>query len=252
MKCLVTGASSGIGRDICKYLSSLNYEIIMVSSNEKKLKEVSKEIKNSTIYVCDLSNQKEVDQFLKFINKERPSIVINNAGFGAFGFYDEVSMEKDINMINVNLITVHKITKTVIKYMEEDNFGYLLNVSSSASFMPGGPVLNTYYATKSYVKSYTLSIYEELKKRKSKVNVSVLCPGPVNTNFNNVAKGTFSVKGLSSEYVAKYAIDKMFLGKTIIIPGLSMKVLIFLSKFAPSKLLLNIMFLIQHKKYRKD
>ncbi len=111
-------------------------------------------------------------------------------------------------------------------------------------------MLNTYYATKNYVRSYTLGLYKELKKKGKNLNISVLCPGPVNTNFNKVAGGTFSVKGLSSEYVSKYGIDKMFKRKLVIVPGFSMKLGLFFSRFLPIKLLLGITFNIQHKKSR--
>ena len=150
-------------------------------------------------------------------------------------------------MINVNVISVHKIVKTCLKYMEGNNT-YILNVASSAGLMPGGPLLNTYYATKSYVRCYSLGIYKELRKLKRGVNISVLCPGPVNTNFNECAGGSFSVKALSSEYVAKYAIDKCLNGKNLIIPGLAMKLGVFFSRFLPYRILLSVIFLIQHKK----
>lgn len=249
MKCLITGASSGIGRDMAQVLSDMGHEIIMVSSNKDKLENSSKVIKNSRIYVADLRKKEDIDKLCAYILVEKPNVVINNAGFGAFGFYDEISVNKEMDMINVNLIALHKITRVCLKYMNNNNF-YILNVSSSAAFMPGGPILSTYYATKSYVKSYTLGIYKELKILNKKVNVSVLCPGPVNTNFNNVAGGSFNVKGLSSEYVSNYAIKKMFKKKQIIVPGFSMKFLVFFSKFISSKILLSIVYMIQNKKYK--
>lgn len=248
MKCLVTGASSGIGLDMSRYLSGLGHSVIMVSSNKDKLSKTSAKVRNSDFYVCDLNSQKEVDKLCDFILEEKPDVVVNNAGFGAFGFSQEIELNREIEMINVNVISVHKITRTCLKYMEGMSNSYILNVASSAGLMPGGPLLGTYYATKSYVRSYSLSVYKELKKCGKNINISVLCPGPVNTNFNNVAGGTFSVKGLSSEYVAKYAIKKMFKKKTLIVPGFSMKLGVFFSRFLPYKLLLSIMFLIQHKK----
>lgn len=248
MKCLITGASSGIGRDMAKVFSSMGYEVIMVSSNKEKLENASKDVQHSRIFVSDLSNQDDTDRLCDFILKEKPQVVVNNAGFGAFGFYNEVEISREVEMINVNVISLHKITRTCLKYMEGVDNPYILNVASSAGLMPGGPMLSAYYATKSYVRSYSLGIYKELKKQGKKINISVLCPGPVNTNFNNVAGGTFSVKGLSSEYVSKYAVKKMFKKKTLIIPGFSMKLGVLLSRFVPTKLLLSIAFMIQHKK----
>ena len=245
MKILITGASSGIGRDMARYLSSKENELILVSSNKDKLESVSKALINSSVYVCDLSNNDNVNKLCEYILKEKPDFVINNAGFGAFGFYDEISLDREIEMINVNIVALHKITKTCLEYMDN---GHILNVSSSAGLMPGGPMLNTYYATKNYVRSYSLGLYKELKKKNKNIHISILCPGPVNTNFNKVAIGTFSIKGLSSKYVARYAIDKCLKNKLIIVPGFKVKLGIFFSRFLPTKLVLSILFKIQHRK----
>lgn len=245
MKILITGASSGIGRDMARYLSSKENELILVSSNKDKLESVSKALINSSVYVCDLSNNDNVNKLCEYILKEKPDFVINNAGFGAFGFYDEISLDREIEMINVNIVALHKITKTCLEYMDN---GHILNVSSSAGLMPGGPMLNTYYATKNYVRSYSLGLYKELKKKNKNIHISILCPGPVNTNFNKVAIGTFSIKGLSSEYVARYAIDKCLKNKLIIVPGFKVKLGVFFSRFLPTKLVLSILFKIQHRK----
>ena len=245
MKILITGASSGIGRDMARYLSSKENELILVSSNKDKLESVSKTLINSSVYVCDLSNNDNVNKLCEYILKEKPDFVINNAGFGAFGFYDEISLDREIEMINVNIVALHKITKTCLEYMDN---GHILNVSSSAGLMPGGPMLNTYYATKNYVRSYSLGLYKELKKKNKNIHISILCPGPVNTNFNKVAIGTFSIKGLSSEYVARYAIDKCLKNKLIIVPGFKVKLGVFFSRFLPIKLVLSILSKIQHRK----
>ena len=131
---------------------------------------------------------------------------------------------------------------------KKDTDTYILNVASSAGLMPGGPLMSTYYATKSYVRSFTEALYYEEKKKKTKVHISVLCPGPVDTNFNNVAGVHFSVKPLKSTYVAKYAIDKMFEEKMLIIPGTKMKLAKFFSRFASDKYLLKKTYKIQKKK----
>lgn len=246
MKCLITGASSGIGKDMSKYLSSLGHEVIMVSSNKEKLLECQKEVDNSKLFVADLTKEKEVNKLIDYIYKEKPEIVINDAGFGAFGYYNEVSLEKEMNMIGVNIIALHKITKACLSYMDEGS--YILNVASIAGLMPGGALLNTYYASKSYVRSYSLGLYEELKKQNKKINISVLCPGPVDTNFNKVAGGHFSIASLSSEYVSKYAIDKMFKKKLLIIPGTSVKLGYYFQRFIPIKVILDVIFKVQHKK----
>ena len=137
--------------------------------------------------------------------------------------------------------------------MKKRDSGYILNVASLAAFMPG-PLMTTYYATKSYVFRLTTAIYEELRRDKSNVVISCLCPGPVETNFNNVADVTFSVKGMDSKFVAKYAIDNMFKKKLIIIPGTKMKMAAFFSRFLSTKRQAKITYNIQMKKMksRKD
>ena len=137
----------------------------------------------------------------------------------------------------------------VLKDFVKNDRGYILNVASSAGFL-AGPYLSTYYATKNYVLKLTMAINEELRKRKSNVSVSVLCPGPVETNFNNVAGGHFNTKSLTSKYVAKYAIDKTLKKKMIIIPSLKIKLGVFFSRFLPYRLLLKIVYRIQVNKQK--
>ena len=246
MKCLVTGASSGIGKEMAKCLCKLGHEVILVSKDKGKLEKVSKSLDKSRVYVCDLSRSDEVDELLKFILKEKPDIVINDAGFGAFGDYKEVTLEREMEMLEVNVKSLHKITKTCLKYMDSNN--YIMNVASIAGLLPGGPLLGTYYATKSYVRSYSLGIYEELRRNGSKVNISVLCPGPVDTNFNKVAGGHFSINSKSSEFVGSYAIKKMFKKKLIIIPGIDVKLGFIAGKLLPSKLVLKVLYKVEHRK----
>lgn len=220
----------------------------LVSKDENKLLKVSESIKRSRVYVCDLTYDSEVKKLCEYILREKFEVVINCAGFGAFGFYDEVSLDREMDMVKVNVTSLHKITKTCLKYMEECKEAYILNVASIAGLLPGGPLLNTYYATKSYVRSYTLGIYEELRRKKSRVNVSCLCPGPVKTNFNNVAGGHFSIRSKTPEYVSKYAIDMMFKKKLVILPGLDVKLGSFFGRVLPSKLVLRVLYKVEHKK----
>ena len=151
-------------------------------------------------------------------------------------------------MIDTNIIGLHTLTKLYLEKMKERNNGYILNVASSAGLLPGGPLMATYYATKAYVVSLTRAIAEELRVSGSNVKISALCPGPVNTNFNNVANVKFALKGLSSEYVAKYGIDKMLQGKKIIVPGFIIKLATLGAKFAPSSLVLRIAYNQQKSK----
>ena len=152
-------------------------------------------------------------------------------------------------MIDINIKAVHILTKLFLKDMKRKNKGYILNVASSAAFQ-SGPLMATYYSTKSYVYRLTEAINYENKKDKVNVQVSCLCPGPVDTNFNKVAGVRFSVKPLKADYVAKYAIDQMLKGKMLIIPGFKMKCAKFFGRFVSDKKLMSITYRIQKKKVK--
>ena len=250
MKVLVTGASSGIGRDLAREFAKRNFDIVLVARNVERLEELKQELINeykvNADYVSvDLSKRENcIDLHSKVKDVD---ILVNNAGLGDFGEFSETELTKDFSIIDTNITSVHVLTKLYLKDMQEKNSGRILNVASIAGFMPG-PLMATYYASKNYVVRLSEAIREELNKAKSNVKISILCPGPVKTNFNNVADVKFSIKALSSEYVAKYGIDKTLKGKLIIIPGLTVKLGIFFSRFIPTRLLLKISYNIQKKK----
>ena len=252
MKALITGASSGIGLDMAKYLATKKFELILVARNKEKLEEIQEKLPTKvTIIVADLSNEQRVKELYVLAKKENIDILINNAGLGDFGYLTETDINKDLELINTNIKAVHILTKYLARDMEtRDTDTYILNVASSAAFQPG-PLMSTYYATKSYVYQLTEALYYEEKKKNTKVHVSVLCPGPVDTNFNNVAGVDFSVKPLTSSYVAKYAIDNMFKEKMLIIPGVKMKLAKFFSRFVSDKFMLRIIYNIQKRKASK-
>ena len=246
MKVLITGASSGIGRDMAKEFAKKGYELVLVARNEEKLKELQKELNTkSTIILKDLSipeNCKNLYEEAKDID-----ILVNNAGFGEFGDFCESNLEKEINMINTNIIAVHILTKLYLKDMCKKNSGKILNVASIAGVMPG-PLMASYYASKAYVVRLTEAIREELNKKKSKVQVSVLMPGPVKTNFNNVAGVRFQTNYLTSEYVARYTVNKFLSGKFYIVPGFSIKCTKFFAKITPNKILAKCAYFMQKRK----
>ena len=248
MKALITGASSGMGRDMAKILSQKGYDLILVARDEKKLEEVKKQLKTETkIVVMDISKEENCKKIYEE-NKDI-DILINNAGFGDCGHFEETSLDKDIQMINTNIIAYHILTKLYLKEMIKKESGKILNVASIAGFMPG-PLMTTYYSTKNYVVRFSESIREELRRKKSKVQISILCPGPVDTNFNKVADVEFALKGLSSEYVAKYAINKFFKGKFYIVPGWKIKLARIGAKLAPASFVAKISYNMQKRKIR--
>lgn len=246
MRALVTGASSGIGRDMAIYLDKLGFDVVLVSRDKEKLEKVKDELKGKTeIVSMDLSNSENCKELY---NKVKDiDILVNNAGFGTFGSFDETDLDKEIDLIDTNVKAMHVLAKLYLKDMLQKDKGHILNVASIAGFMPG-PLMCAYYASKAYVVRLSEGIREELRKKKSNVKISVLCPGPVDTNFNDVAGVRFKLPSYSSNHVAKYAIDKMLKNKFIIVPGVKIKLVRFLAKISPNNVTSKIVYMMQERK----
>lgn len=251
MKVLITGASSGIGRDMAAVLSEQGFDLILVARRLERLEQVKNELKTNVKIICaDLSNAAACIQLYEQVKGEHIDILINNAGFGVFGAFDETDLQRELRMIDTNVRAVHILTKLFLRDFKARNSGYILNVASAAAFQPG-PLLSSYYATKAYVLRLTQAVYEELRRAGSKVRICALCPGPVRTEFDEVADVKFSVKGLESRYVAEYAIRKMFRGKLVIVPGITMKLAHGFGRFLPDKQLLKVAYHMQKRKSGK-
>ena len=246
MRALITGASSGIGRDIARELSKRGYDLVIVARNREKLEELKEDLTTKVeIIAMDLTieeNCKKLYQQAKDID-----ILVNNAGLGEFGKFTETDIEKELTIIKTNITALHILTKLYLQDMTKKNSGRILNVASIAGFMPG-PLMATYYASKAYVVRLSEAIREELNKQNSKVKISLLCPGPVKTNFNNVANVKFEIKSLTSEYVARYAVNKMLKNKFYIVPGITIKLAKFFSKLTPTVVLAKCSFHMQKRK----
>lgn len=249
---VVTGASSGIGYEMAIKLSKLGFNIIAVARSEDKLNELKKNC-NTLVEVIslDLSIVENVYNLYEKTKDKDVEVVINNAGFGVFGEFSETNLEDELNMINLNINCLHILTKLYLKDMIKKNSGYILNVSSSAAFMPAGPLMSTYYSTKSYVLTLTNSIYEEVRRLNKNIGISCLCLGPTNTNFNKRANIHASVNELDAKYVSDVALKELFAKKRVIIPGLSNKFVKFVSRFIPDWLLIKVNYNIQKGKREK-
>lgn len=252
MKALITGASSGIGRDIATELAKRRYDLILVARNIEKLNQVKENILNNRnninikIIQMDVSTPENCKNLYNQVNDDI-DILINNAGFGVFGDFTKTDINKEIQLINTNITAVHILTKLFLQDMEKKNKGHILNVASIAGFMPG-PLMATYYSSKAYVVRLSEAIREELRRKNSNVKLSILCPGPVNTNFNNVADVNFKAKSLSSEYVAKYAVNEMLKGKFYIVPGAQIQCLRFIAKIIPDNIIAKFAYKVQERK----
>ena len=247
MKALITGASNGLGKDFAKELSKKGYDLVLVARSKDKLETLKRELKTYIeIEVMDLSIKENV---FKLYNKYKGEIdlLINNAGFGLFGKFTDTDLDTELNMIDLNVTAYHILTKLFLQDFVKKNNGRILNVASSAAFEPG-PLMTTYYSTKSYVYKMTMGIYEELRREKSKVKIHVLCPGPVDTGFNDRAHVRFGVKSQKSIDVVKYTLKKMNQNKLIIIPGLTIKLGVFANRILPRKTITKFTYKIQKSK----
>lgn len=226
MKALITGASSGIGKEIARELANKGYHLVLVARHEEELKKVAEELKKESkieietiaMDVSKVENCIEIHKKVKNVD-----ILINNAGFGDCGNFSKTSLDKEIAMINTNIVAYHTLMKLYLMDMKKKQRGKILNVASIAGFMPG-PLMATYYATKAYIVRISEGIREELKKEKANIQISILCPGPVKTNFSKVANVKFHLREASSSKIAKYAIQKFEKGKFYIVPRVRCKV----------------------------
>lgn len=251
MKVLITGASSGIGKELAKIYAKRNYQLILIARNKEKLedtkKEIIKETNNSKVHLefMDISiRENAIKLYEKYSDID---ILINNAGFGTCGEFINTDFEKELKMIDTNIVAYHILTKLYLQTMVKRDSGKILNVASIAGFLPG-PLMATYYATKNYIVTMCESIREELIKRNSKVVLSILCPGPVDTNFNKVADVKFNMRGANSKDVANYAVKNLDKNKFYIIPGVDVKIARVMAKLSPRYLTSKVTYMVQKRK----
>lgn len=249
MKALVTGATSGIGKCIAESLRRRGWELILTGRDESVLRQLSEELGGAEIVSADLADRGEVMKVYEFCRGRNVDMLVNNAGYGVFGEFDKTDLDNEINMINVNITALHILTKLFLRDFKKQGRGRILNVASVAGFMTG-PLMSSYYASKNYVLRLSIAIYEELRRAKSPVTITVLCPGPVNTNFNDRAGVTFSAKPISPEYAAEYAVKKALAGKLFAVPGIAIKACAIGQRLVPHKLLAAVTYNVQHAKQK--
>lgn len=255
MKALITGASSGLGRDMAAALSRRGYDIIAVARRRDRLEGLKQELKTDVEILCaDVTDPAGVEQIAARLDEV--DVFINNAGFGVFGDLCSSDLEAELSMIDTNVKAVHILTKRAAQTFKARNHGHILNVASIAAFFPG-PLFSAYYGCKAYVFRLTQALHEELRHEKSAVRVSVLCPGPVRTEFEQVAGVSFG-RGdepgrdliiADSRRVAEYAVKKLLKGKLIIIPGALMKIAVFFRRILPERTLCKLLYILQSKKF---
>lgn len=245
----ITGASSGIGMEFARAYAKKGYRLILTARRKDRLDAMAQSLgTDCRVEVADLSREEDCYNVCKLLEEETIDIFINNAGFGTCGSFTDTDLSKEVNMIAVNVMTVHILCKQVLLHMKKRGFGTILNVASSAGLLPGGPYMATYYATKSYVVSLTKSIAEELRLENSGVYVCALCPGPVDTEFNANADVEFALRGISPSQCVGEALRGMKRRQTIIVPGFFVRLGSKCSKVVPDRILLPLIAGRQKKK----
>jgi len=252
MTALVTGASSGIGRAMAIELAERGYNLILVARRRQRLFELKREITEKydvkvRWFSSDLSKIEECKALFERVKHVTIDVLINCAGFGVFGAFDETDLDSELKMIDVNIKAVHILTKLFLCKFKARNKGYILNISSVAGFI-AGPEFSSYYASKNYVLQLTKAIFEELRHSGSNVYIGAFCPGPVRTEFNEVSGVEFAVAGISDTYAAKYAIDHMFRRELIIVPTAAAKLIAAASRFVPEKIMLRATGMVQRSR----
>ena len=245
----ITGATSGIGMEFARAFASEGYRLILTGRRTQRLLELKEQLRTECrIITADLSDEARCRTLLADVSDEKIDVFINNAGFGAVGSFLESELDREISMIRVNDIAMHILFKGILRKMQAQGYGSIMNVASSAGLLPGGPYMAAYYASKAYVVSLTKAVATELKEQGSGVYAGCLCPGPVDTEFNSVADVVFSLKGISASRCVSECLAGMKRRKTVIVPTLKMKLAVFFGRFIPESLLLRITAGQQKKK----
>ena len=215
----ITGASSGIGQEFARRYAKLGCRLILTARRTDRLEALAAKLGTPCrILPADLAKEEDCQRLFKELEGETIDIFINNAGFGVCGSYLETDDAREEEMIRVNVEAMARLFRFAVRRMHAAGGGTILNVASSAGLLPGGPYMAGYYASKAYVVSLTRGVAEELREQHSPVYVCALCPGPVDTEFNDRADVVFALKGITPELCVEEAMRGMLRRKTIIVP----------------------------------
>ncbi len=247
---LITGASTGIGYELAKIFAKEKYNLILVARNIEKLIEIREELQNLGVNIViikkDLSRPESPQELFNEIAEKNieVDILINNAGFGLLGPFNELDINAQLEMIQLNITSLVQITYLFLPKMIEKRSGKIMNVASTAAFQPG-PYMAIYYATKSFVLSFSEAIYAELKSKG--ITVTALCPGPTKTEFQKRAgmeninlERAKLLPYMSAEKVAQIGYKGLMKGKRVVIPGFLNKLGTKLVRLVPQTFVLNV------------
>ncbi len=252
MNVLITGVTSGIGRALTvKYIEE-GHRVIGIARREERLEEIRAEYGEGFSYIrWDLGETHRLRELVGEIEARgiEVDLLINNAGMGSYGEFRETEIERELQMIGINITASTYLTKVYLKKMTEGNRGGIINVASTAAFQRGGPLMAAYYGSKSYTLTLDEGIRGELSQRKdNKVRVMTLCPGPTSTEFIGMEGERSSTAVTTPEEVASECYRGYLEGREIVIPGRINRFSCFISRFIPGKIQRKIIYRIQKNK----
>lgn len=251
---VVTGASKGLGFAYCKELLKKGYHIFGVSRDASNILSLQKDYPDLKIQYCnlDLSVIENVYKLYQLTEELNVTILINNAGFGILGDFQESDINTELNLINVNIVALTVLSKLFLQRFLRYNYGRIINISSMAAFIPG-PGFSVYYASKAYVQSLSVAINYEIKSQKTRVRVVSVCPGLLKTEFFNRAKASAATKNkgktlpiIDLDVYARKSLKKALLTKKdFIVIGFWNRLAYFNLKFMFKKMNLRILYFYQ-------
>ncbi|MFC0189860.1 SDR family NAD(P)-dependent oxidoreductase [Fictibacillus aquaticus] len=252
---LITGASSGIGLSFSEMFAQQGYSLVLTARNDARLMEIAEQLQTKyNVHVKTIAQDLSLSQAPALLAAELDAqnitidILINNAGFAAYGPFTDTKWEEERDMITVNITALTELTKRLLPGMVSRNKGKILNVASTAAFQPG-PLMAIYYATKAYVLSFSEALSYEL--RNTNITVTALAPGATSTNFESRANlgesRLFKSGAMSADEVARAGFNALMQGKRLVIPGAKNKLLASVVRFLPRKTVLKIVHYVQDK-----
>jgi short-subunit dehydrogenase len=234
---VVTGASTGIGRDLARLCANAGYDLALVARNRQKLEELAREFpaRNVRVIASDLSRPEVPEQVYSELAGAEVAMLINNAGAGLRGYFHELDAAAQMSILQLNVNALTRLTRLFLPAMVERRSGWIMNVASTAAFQPG-PLMAVYYASKAYVLSFSEAVYNEVRDKG--VTVTAVCPGPTATEFGDRAgmEGTklfTSPNIMDSAIVARLGFEGMLAGKPVVITGTRNRLMAFATRFAP-------------------
>ncbi len=244
---LITGASSGIGLEIARQYAQRHDHLIVVSRDPERLRRAADTLREAgagevTAIALDLSRPDSAPELFRRIDGTPVDVLVNNAGMGLYGEFTSLAPEKEMAMMQLNMLTLVSLTRLFLPRMLERGRGRILNVASLAAYQPGGPRMATYYATKAFVLSFCKGLSVEL--RGSGVRVTALCPGPTKTAFEDLSGASrtllYRLPKVSARRVARAAVHAVRRGRRVAIPGLLAKFLAFAGELPPRRIALEV------------